>query len=462
MINEYDNIVAPATRSGSALGIIRISGKDAISICDRVFRSPYGKRLKDQRGYTLIYGDIIDGANQVIDDVLATVFRSPNSYTGEDMVEISCHGSHYIMSRIISLLVRAGARMAEAGEFTARAFLSGRIDLAQAEAVADMIASRDRATHAMAANQMRGGYSKELRRLREELLKLAAMLELELDFGEEEVDFANRDELDRLIGVILAHTDGLTASFELGNAIKEGVGVAIVGEPNVGKSTLLNTLLREERAMVSDIAGTTRDSIEESVNIGGVNYRFIDTAGIRDSGDMLEQMGIERTYKAISKAKIVLVVFDSTRLNGVEDVSKVVKSLPLTNEHQICILFNKSDKLSESELSELMKYQDYARIAISAKFDQNMGAVSDFLVSCVDTNPLYDGTTVISNVRHYEALLRSRDALEAAREGLSNGLSPELLVEDIRISLHNLGTITGEITTDEILGEIFSKFCIGK
>lgn len=462
MIHHNDTIVAPASRAGGALGIIRLSGDKATEICGRVFKSPHGKLIARQKGFTILYGEIIDGAKQVIDDVLVSVFRAPHSYTGEDMVEISCHGSQYVMSRIVSLLVQAGARMAEAGEFTARAFLVGRFDLSQAEAVADIIASRNRATHAMAANQMRGGYSDDLKCLRGELLRLAAMMELELDFSEEDVQFANRGELDALVRQIIEHTDKLAASFDLGNAIKEGIGVAIVGEPNVGKSTLLNTLLREDRAMVSDIAGTTRDSIEESVNIGGVSYRFIDTAGIRKSFDRLEQMGIERTFKAVAKARIVLLVFDSSQLGDINEVEAVIDTLPLNEEHRVCIIMNKIDKAEEAIMKQLNGYKKHPLVCISAKYGNNIESVVDFLVSCVDTNPVYDGSTVISNARHYEALLRSQDALRAVCNGLTDGLSAELLVEDIRVSLHHLGTITGEITTGEILSEIFSKFCIGK
>lgn len=481
MTSCQDTIVAPATATGGALALIRMSGPETFRIMDEVFRPARGRTLSSRPGFSIAYGDMVDIGGNVVDDVLVSVFRSPNSYTGEDMAEISCHGSSYIVRRIMELLMSRGARTADAGEFTSRAFLAGKMDLSQAEAVADMIASRDRATHAMAVAQMRGGYSGELGLLRSELLKLASLLELELDFSEEDVEFADRSELSALTDRLTARLSSLSGSFLSGNAIKEGIGVAIVGSPNVGKSTLLNTLLRDDRAMVSDIAGTTRDVIEERMTLDGVEYRFIDTAGIRESGDTLERMGIERTFRALEKASVLLYLFDINSGIDAEGIRGAVTSLPLRDGQKVCVVLNKCDashcggvaSLTDGvsipddapvagKVRELESVLGFPVVAVSAKYGNNISALTDFLSSLVDREAVFRGDTVVSNARHYEALAKADEALRTVRSGIATGLSGDLLAQDIRQALYWLGTITGEITTDEILGEIFSKFCIGK
>lgn len=531
MLFLNDTIVAPATAPGGALSLIRVSGDDALAVCDRVFRSVTGKMVSDRKGYTMLYGNIVYPDGRVLDDVVVSVFLAPNSYTGEDMVEISCHGSRYITAEAVNLLIAAGARAATAGEFTSRAFLAGKLDLSQAEAVADMISSHDRATHTLAATQMRGGYSRDLNALRDELLRLASLLELELDFSEEDVTFADRAELAALIEKISVRTEELISSFALGNAIKEGIAVAIVGSPNAGKSTLLNTLLNEDRVMVSDMAGTTRDAIEERVTLGNMEFRFIDTAGIRASGDSLERMGIERTFRAVDKARIILYLFDVGALTdsgaadenvpvatedfSAEDVAvecaatKIISSISEINttaEQELCIVINKCDPGCNREshwgkfAEELEKHTGLRIIPISAKYGYNIGELTHYLTSLTDADPIYSGATIISNSRHYDALLKTRQSLARALAALSGSKSEHYLVEssanrstddsanrpknssenlpetistvtspstdliaqDIREALHWLGTITGEITTDEILGTIFSRFCIGK
>jgi len=456
-----DTIAAVATATGGALSLIRISGPSALDITAKAFRPSRKRNLTDAMGFSIIYGDIVNGENEFVDDVLVSVFRAPNSYTGEDMAEISCHGSPYIVRTIIELLIRYGARAADAGEFTTRAFLSGKIDLSQAEAVADMISSRDRSTHHMAATQMRGGYSRDLKLLRDGLLRIASLLELELDFSEEDVVFADRSEVIDLARSVNRKINSLIDSFSLGNALKEGIGVAIVGSPNVGKSTLLNTLLKEDRAMVSDIPGTTRDVIEETMNIDGVEYRFIDTAGIRHSDDELERMGIERTFRSLDKASVILYVFDHSSGISEADMEKAVAELHLNESQKVCIVLNKCDTrnlIYETSLSVL----GYPVIPVSAKYDINIVAITGYLRGLIDKEVIMRGDAIVSNSRHYEALLRSRESLEALIRGIESGLSGELVTQEMRESVYWLGTITGEITTDEILGEIFSKFCIGK
>lgn len=477
MTPKNDTIAAIATGTGGAIAVIRISGQNAIYVCDSIFRTASGKKLADAKGYTIHYGEITDRAGKTIDDVLISIFRAPRSYTGEDMVEISCHGSRYIQQQIINTLLDSGARSAGAGEFTVRAFLAGKMDLSQAEAVADMIASTDKATHALAINQMRGGYSSELGLLRERLLNIASLLELELDFSEEDVEFADRSQLASLVGEIRNKITALLASFRDGNAFKEGIAVAIVGEPNVGKSTLLNTLLKDDRAMVSDIAGTTRDVIEETLTIKGVRFRFIDTAGIRQTDDVLEKMGIERTFASISKADIIILMVDPGA-NASGTAKKIRDSLvnvTLDPVQTLCILLNKSDKcgldasLSYTEPIDPEKIAGYLpslcahRIfPISAKEGLNVKSLVDFLYETSNAESLYKGDVVISNNRHYEALGRASESLGRVMEGIINNISSDFIAQDIRETLHYLGMITGEITTDEILGNIFSKFCIGK
>ncbi len=536
-----DTIVAPATPAGGALAVIRLSGPDALTIADRIFRGR-GKSLAQSQGYKARYGRIVDG-KRLVDEVVALVFRAPNSYTGDESVEFSCHGSSYIVGEILRLCCAAGARMAEAGEFTTRAFLAGKLDLAQAEAVADMIASHSRAAHAVASMQLRGGVSEALNALRDKLLSLTSLLELELDFSEEDVTFADRSELRETMVGLETRIAELMQSFRLGNAMKEGVTVAIVGAPNVGKSTLLNRLAGEERAMVSEIAGTTRDTVEEEINIDGIVFRFIDTAGLRDTADRLEQMGIERTRRAIARARIILTLDDATRMPStvatapgtstttataistsaaipgstaiappsttIETATPPVaspcglstpeyaESLPLRDdqisikktspapptapeiemlpavtphnfsipEHaeslhlhngQILIkVVNKCDLQSPQEISE-------DTILLSAKRGDGIEDLRRRLRQSIDTAALDRGDTIVSTHRHAEALREADQALQSALRALDDGLPTDLLAEDIRQVIHHLGTITGTITTDEVLKSIFSKFCIGK
>ncbi|MDE7070291.1 MAG: tRNA uridine-5-carboxymethylaminomethyl(34) synthesis GTPase MnmE [Alistipes sp.] len=443
-----DTIVAPASATGGAIAVIRLSGHGAIACCDRVFcgRAP----LCEAAAGTLHYGRIAEGG-RTLDDVVAAVYRAPRSYTGEDSVEISCHGSRYIVSEIIALLLRSGARMARPGEFTTRAFLAGKLDLSQAEAVADLIAADSRAAHAMASTQMRGGYSSALDALREELLQLGSLLELELDFSEEEVEFADRGRLRGMMERIGSEIGRLTRSFSLGNAIKEGVAVAIVGEPNVGKSTLLNRLLGEERALVSEVAGTTRDTIEERLNIDGVLFRFIDTAGLHATDDRLEQLGIDRTHQAIGRARIVLQLVDATR--------PLPAPLPLGKEQTGLLVVNKSDA-PHKLITPQQTPPD--TLFLSARTGEGIEELQARLRTAIDTDSLFDGDPIVSNSRHLEALAEAAEALERALTALDETLPADLLAEEIRLVAHHLGTITGRITNDDILARIFSKFCIGK
>lgn len=439
-----DTIVAPATPSGGAIAIVRIEGEKAIELADKLFRSPKGTTLDEAKGYTMTYGYIYDGERRV-DDVVAAIYRAPNSYTGGDMVEISCHGSSYIVGEIVRLAIEAGARAATPGEFTKRAFLAGKMDLSQAEAVADIIAAESQVALSLADTQLRGSYSASLAALRGELVRLAALLELELDFSEEDVEFANRDELTTLLDRIDDEIDRLANSFSVGNAIKKGVAVAIVGKPNVGKSTLLNRIVGDERAMVSDIAGTTRDTIEESVVIGGIRFRFIDTAGLHQTGDRLENMGIERTHKAAGEAQIVVLLCEEPteqELINTQEGQRVIRVL------------NKCDRHHTPTPD--------GWIAISAKYGDGVEQLLDCIRSSVDTGDVMKGEAVVSNGRHYEALVRASSALSRAREALLAGISTDLVAQDIREVVGSIGEITGEVTTTDLLTEIFSKFCIGK
>ena len=450
--DEHDIIIAPATASGGAIAVIRMSGEGAVECCDKVFRGR--APLAAAKPYTVHYGDIVDG-ERVLDDVLVTVFRAPHSYTGEDGVEISVHGSQYIVSEVLALLVRHGARMATAGEFSVRAFLAGKMDLSQAEAVADMIASSSRASHSLASTQMRGGYSASLAELRTKLLNVASLIELELDFAEEEVEFADRSRLAAMLDDAAAEIECLCDSFRLGNAIKEGVATVIVGEPNVGKSTLLNRLVGEERAMTSDIAGTTRDTVEAMCNIDGVLFRFIDTAGLRTTDDQLEQMGIDRTHRALEQARIVIAMVDA----GTDSDSHESEPITVTAEQTLIRVVNKIDKCAATVKGGAA---DDDTIYISAKSGEGVDSLRRQLRATIDTERIYAGETVVSNSRHYEALERASQALRQARQALHDGLSGELLSEELREILHHLGEITGEVTSQDILTNIFSKFCIGK
>ena len=453
IFNDSDTIVAPATPTGGALCIIRMSGEDAIAICDKVFRGR--KPLTEAATGTVLYGNIVDG-KEVVDDVLVSIFRAPRSYTGENSVEISAHGSRYVVERILSLLTSHGARLAEAGEFTRRAFLAGRMDLSQAEAVADIIAADSQASHAIASTQMRGAYSNELQTLRDKLLNITSLLELELDFSEEDVEFADRKELLSLLDFSLKKVNSLAQSFSLGNALKEGVMVAIAGRPNVGKSTLLNRLAGEERAMVSDIAGTTRDTVEATANIGGVIYRFIDTAGLHATNDKLEQMGIERTAQALSKARIILWLSDNEESTMTDDLVGFTPA----DDQKIYRIITKIDLCSQPSPTTLR--EEYPTIRLSAKTGEGVEQLLAVLRSAADASAAYKGDVIISNRRHYNAMHQAGNALTVAITALHNNTPTDLLSEDIRLAIHHLGTITGEITSDDILKNIFSHFCIGK
>lgn len=435
-------IVAPATALGGAIATIRLSGEGAIACCDAVFRGR--KSLADAATHTLHYGTIVDD-NQVVDDVVVSIFRAPHSYTGEESVEISIHGSRYIATKVIELLCRHGARMAEPGEFSARAFAAGRIDLSQAEAVADVIAAHSQAALSLASTQMRGGYSESINSLREQLIELTSLLELELDFGEEDVEFADRTRLKDMLEKSNSVVRSLASSFHTGNAIRNGVSVAIVGAPNVGKSTLLNALVGDDRAMVSNIAGTTRDTVEESIDIDGILFRFIDTAGLRTTDDQLEQMGIERTRKAVEKAQIII---------NMTEPNTPFEDIQTTNTQTVISVVNKSDTITTLPNDTLLY--------ISARNGDGVERLRNRLRDSIDTTALYRGDTVVSNLRHYEALTVASEALDEALAALATGISTELLSEHIRTALTALGEITGHITSDTILQSIFSSFCIGK
>ena len=465
--NDNDTIIAPATPTGGALCVIRLSGERAIELCDEVFEGR--KRLAESKTATAHYG-LIKDAGQVVDDVVVTLYRAPHSYTGENSVEISAHGSRYVVGRILSLLLSRGARLAEAGEFTRRAFLAGRMDLSQAEAVADVIAADSRASHAVASTQMRGAYSEELAALRSKLLHITSLLELELDFSDEDVEFADRQELAQLLDVVRDRVESLQSSFRLGNVLKEGVTVAIAGRPNVGKSTLLNRLVGEDRAMVSDIAGTTRDTVEAVANIDGVMFRFVDTAGLHSTDDVLEQMGIERTAQALKKARIVLWITDNANFEE-EDIMREFGDFRPSDEQAIYRVVNKIDLFesgdcatSVSGLNMHISATDIGRgvIRVSAKTGKGVEALVDVLKSAVDASAAYAGDVIVSNQRHYEALTQAREALDASLLAMREGLPSDLLSEEIRQVLYHLGSIVGEISTDEVLGNIFANFCIGK
>lgn len=467
MLNN-DSIVALATASGAgAIAIIRISGQDAISIANAVFKSIKNKDLTTQKTHTLHLGHIVDGA-KTLDQVLVSIFKGPNSYTGENTVEISCHGSTYIQQQIIQLLLRNGCRMADAGEFTLRAFLNGKLDLSQAEAVADLIASDNEASHQIAMQQMRGGFSNEIAKLREELLNFASLIELELDFAEEDVEFADRSQFNELLNRIEFVLKRLIDSFAVGNVIKNGIPVAIVGEPNVGKSTLLNALLNEERAIVSDIAGTTRDTIEDELVIGGIGFRFIDTAGIRETQDYVESIGIKKTFEKIEQAQVVLLLVDSSQLTAESlpnvkiEIEKIKNQFPLK---PLLIIANKSDLLSNEILSFIqseLKTENTKLIAISAKNKIGIDDLKNELLSFVNTGALRNNETIVTNTRHYDSLLKALNEIQKVKYGLETNLSSDLMALDIKEALYQFGTITGQVTNDELLGNIFANFCIGK
>ncbi|PTX41501.1 tRNA modification GTPase trmE [Christiangramia gaetbulicola] len=470
-----DTIVALATPSGAgAIAVIRVSGPDALNIVAPLFKAKSKKDLAKQPTHTLHLGNIMDG-ERTIDEVLASVFRAPKSYTGEETVELSCHGSPYIQQEIIQLLIRKGCRSAEAGEFTLRAFLNAKMDLSQAEAVADLINSENAASHQMAMQQMRGGFSNEIQKLREELLNFASLIELELDFAEEDVEFANRDQFKELIAKIQTVLKRLIDSFATGNVLKNGIPVAIVGEPNVGKSTLLNALLNEERAIVSEIAGTTRDTIEDEMSIGGVGFRFIDTAGIRETKDVVESIGIKKTFEKISQAQVVVYLVDSSqiavnreRLQEVRiEIEKIKNKFP---QKPLLIIANKTDRLAPEEVENLKeKLEDISShgeraqfLLLSAKTNLGVEELKEKLLDFVNTGALRNSDTIVTNSRHYAALLKALEEINKVEDGLNADLSGDLLAIDIRQALHHFGEITGEITNDDLLGNIFANFCIGK
>ncbi len=466
-----ETIVALATPSGAgAIAIIRLSGKDAITIAADVFQSVSGKDITKQKTHTIHLGHIVDPstssgqAGKVYDQVLLSIFKGPNSYTGENVIEISCHGSTFIQQQIIQLLLRRGAKMAQAGEFTLRAFLNGKLDLSQAEAVADLIASDNEASHQIAMQQMRGGFSNEIAKLREELLNFASLIELELDFAEEDVEFADRTQFHDLLERIEFVLKRLIDSFAVGNVIKNGIPVAIVGEPNVGKSTLLNALLNEERAIVSDIAGTTRDTIEDELVINGIGFRFIDTAGIRETQDHVESIGIQKTFEKIEQAQVVMFLVDSTELTmeSLErlkvEVEKIKNKYP---QKALLTIFNKKDKLEESLLQNL-ESQIENSIFISAKQKVGIEELKNELMSFVNTGALRNNETIVTNTRHYDSLLKALEEIQKVKWGLDSGISSDLMAIDIRSALYFFGEITGEVTNDELLGNIFANFCIGK
>ena len=460
---QDDTIIALATPSGSgAIAVIRLSGKDAIAIGSKFFKSISGKSLSNQKTHTVHLGHIVDEP-RIIDEVLLTIFKNPNSYTGEDVIEISCHGSLYIQQEIIQLFLRNGCRMANAGEFTLRAFLNGKLDLSQAEAVADLIASDSEASHKIAIQQMRGGFSNEIKVLRDELLNFASLIELELDFAEEDVEFANRDAFYELVNKIINVLKRLIDSFAVGNVIKNGIPVAIVGEPNVGKSTLLNALLNEERAIVSEIAGTTRDTIEDEISIGGMAFRFIDTAGIRETEDLVESIGIKKTFEKIEQAEVVIYLFDSTQFEILGskfkvELEKIKNKYP---QKPLIVLANKIDKIDDIQISKMQTEIPEIQL-LSAKSGFGVEDLTNSLLNLINTGALRNNETIVTNSRHYDALNKAFEEIQKVKYGLDSGLSGDLLAIDIRQALYHFGEITGEITNDDLLGNIFANFCIGK
>ena len=465
-MNSTTTITAISTAPGvGGIAVIRVSGKDAISNSNHIFRSKKKSfSLLEQAANTISFGSIVNAKEETIDEVLVAIFRAPHSFTGEDVVEISCHGSVFVQQQILHLLLENGCLLAQPGEFTQRAFLNGKMDLSQAEAVADLIASTSAASHRMAMNQMRGGFSTELMKLRTQLLNFVSLVELELDFNEEDVEFADRNQLKTLATDIEQVIDNLSDSFKVGNALKNGIPVALVGETNVGKSTLLNVLLNEEKAIVSDIHGTTRDVIEDSVIINGVTFRFIDTAGIRDTKDKIESMGIERTYQKIEQASIVLWILDCTQVT--EHIEWLTERIAKRSAgKKVILVFNKIDKIAEEErdvLNLLFEQFEGERIYISARERINTDGLKKALIQAAQLPEITSADVVVSNIRHYEALQNAHSAICRVIDGIEIGISGDFLSQDIRECMHFLGEITGQISNDEILGNIFGKFCIGK
>ena len=465
MIHE-DTICAISSAPGvGGVALIRVSGTRAIEICDNVFTPiKKGKTLASMAAYTCSYGSILDAEGATIDDVMMTVFRAPQSYTGEETIEIGCHGSIYVQQRVMERLIEAGCRTATAGEFTRRAFASGKMDLVQAEAVADLIASTSAAQHRLAVQQMRGGFSRELTTLRSMLIELASLIELELDFSEEDVEFADRAQLQQIAQQMMSTISRLINSFQLGNAIKNGIPVAIVGETNAGKSTLLNALLGEERAIVSDIPGTTRDTIEDTINIEGVTFRFIDTAGIRETADRIESIGIERAFAKIKQAQIVLWIVDATK--AAEQIAALAdRIIPISEDKSLLVLFNKCDLLTEIQKTELLTTLPSAtlpHLLLSADDSEQIIPLRAELAALAAIPALSSQEVVLTNIRHMEALTHAQSALQRVLDGLATGLSGDFVSQDLRDCLFHIGEITGSISTDDLLGNIFDNFCIGK
>ena len=470
-----DTICALATPQGGAISIVRISGPKAIEYTSQIFIPRKGLPLSGRKSHTAVFGDVCVTPDELLDEVLVTVMHAPHTYTGEDVVEISCHASAYITQQLMLALLSLGARQAEPGEFTMRAFLNGKMDLSRAEAVADLIASSSKASHRLAMNQLKGDFSNELAGLRNKLLKLTTLMELELDFSEEDVEFADRTELMQLCDEIDGVMTRLTDSFAVGNAVKNGVPVAIVGETNAGKSTLLNALLREERAIVSDISGTTRDTIEGTMAIGGTTFRFIDTAGLRETQDVVEQIGIERTVEQLRKTSIALWIVDPAADYAQMEIT-AKKILPECKDKKLAILINKSDTIRGERLAEVMEWgktlvaecgEDIVwsqddMWAISARLRSNLDRLEEFLVRSAALPAISSGDVVVTNVRHYEVLTRALKEIKEVEHGLNLGLSGDLVSEHLRAAIHNLSEIVGEVTNDEVLGNIFANFCIGK
>lgn len=474
-MNKQDTICAISTAQGGAIGLIRVSGPDSIIATNNIFKSARGTNLLEAKPYTLLYGNIVDEKNNVLDEVMVSVFHAPHSYTGENSAEIMCHGSAYILQRTIELLVKEGCRMAMPGEYTQRAFLNGKMDLSQAEAVADLIASSNAANHRLAMNQMKGGFSKELRRLREQLLEMTSLLELELDFSEEDVEFADRTQLLCLSEEIESVISRLTDSFRLGNALKNGIPVAIIGETNVGKSTLLNQLLHEDRAIVSDVHGTTRDSIEDVITIQGTTFRFIDTAGIRTTDDIVESIGIERTFSKIKEASIILWIIDASQLATNNSDSNIqveeikTRILPHCQDKSLICVLNKCDLIQDHEFHSI--YENIYRgsgidenqtIRISAKNGINIAALETMLLDASHLTEVGDNDIIVTNLRHVQALAQALESIRTVETGLQSNLPGDLISEDLRICLHHLSEIIGDVSSTEILTSIFSRFCIGK
>ena len=464
-----DTIAAPATVPGTgAVTLLRVSGPKAMRIVSDVVKCE-SKSIEETPAGRIRYGVVYNESEEVVDEVLVSVFKAPHSYTGEDSAEITCHASSFVASEILRLLCTAGARMASPGEFTRRAFVNGKMDLAQAEAVADVISSSSSASLKVAINQLRGGFSSELKDIRSRLLEVASLLELELDFSEEDVEFADRPKLAALLDEATSHVNSLASSFRQGNAIKNGVPVAIVGAVNAGKSTLLNALLGEERAIVSDIPGTTRDTVEETLVLDGILFRFIDTAGLREASDTVEQIGVSRSYKKLSEASVVLAVLDvsASEEENESSISDIVSKIDPSSQ-KLIVLFNKADildgNINVSLLNESVSFTDnkVIKLYISAKTGFGLDTLRKALSATQKDLTLDSDQTIVTNMRHFQALSETGSALSRARASLSSGLTPDLIAEDLRSALYHLGTITGEVTPDEVLGEIFGRFCIGK